>query len=948
MSTSTQEKAVICRGCAQWESAADDVYCSFCGALLIGLELEEDVVVLFDADEKNQRTLRLHNKGEEDIQVTIFTADEKVAAVRFGTDELEIPAGQQVSISLSLDRDFLPSNFSRLIGEYLCAVNGDRRRSARFRVVIQPGPRPVLKTNRLDFGRLQEGERSERRLRIANEGGTHLQIREIRAEGNAYLRLEAGEEERLPLEVGPGKDVSLRVVWDAQEMEVEQELGEPGFRILFDGALDDLFVPAAARVSHRAVAFSPPELEWDPALAGHDLGRQVWLRNTGTDDVEVRGVEVSAQWIEVVSEREMPFTLAGQKIEEGEAGAQDAEGVWVLVDSSDLSEGRHEAEISVQTDGEPITLAVRLQVVEPEPYREYLGIDFGTTNSVMAFSAAGPQQSIDLVEVVDQGSTSQKDPLVPSLLVFHAAGRWHEIGRKARAEINAAAERSVRSIKRVLGSNSEHEFFERKYKPEEIVALIVRRLVQMAELHAYREHGRYVRVRRAIVTAPVNFFGPQVHGLLRACQLAGLEVEGLTPDGNLASDEPVGTHGMVVSEPAAAALFYLSSLGAQKGEVQEKLRTGLDRAEGLRLLIYDHGGGTLDVALVKLRRRDDGTSEMAILSSLGNDHVGGDSFDLRLMERLVERCQAEHQAFDDALILSSFQALEKRRKEESWSTQAWTQVLTARDEWKDAAEHAKIALSANDEARVHIAARHILQSHEKGRGKFSSSDRAFRTDFDREDFEGAVGDLLEEAGHLVDAVLADAKVSRQDVDFVFHTGRQSLTPIVRARIDELMPDTTASVLHEESLKICVAKGAAVHARMLSEPGGIEVVDAGRRLPFSYGFQMSDTFGQRIFREVIPRGAEYPVSEEVVYPVVSRNGRSLLRVYQNGSSSNILDGNKEARCIGTVEIELDGERDRKPLVSLHVDLNRNLLVHVNKEPVDLQPWSWDEEEESWSW
>lgn len=937
--------AVACRRCSQWESGPEDLFCSFCGSLLIGLELTPEEVILIPVHQADRAELRLSNRGSEDLPIVILPANEAIPGVDFGKGEMVLAKGKTVSLSLSLNRADLPSSFSQLSAQYLCTVDGDRRRAARFRVIVKEGPRPVLKTTKLDFGRIEEGTVAERSLRIGNTGSAPAILKKVLCEGSGQLRLAESPEKRLPT-IKPGEEISLRVAWDGKQEETEGKSKKAGFRLLFEGLDESLFAPATAQVFRRSLQLTPPALVWEPALAGHDLGQRVRLVNTGTVDVEIQGLEVESDWIEVVPEGDLPITLVGEAT--GNRGTVHRTWqFWAILDTSRLPAGKHETEIRLRTAEGSISLPVRAQVVEPEPYREYVGIDFGTTNSVMVFSAVGPQQELELVKVVHDGAR-EGDPLVPSVLVFEAGGRWYEIGRRAQAEAGSAADRSVRSIKRVMGSGSEHEFFGRKYKPEEIASLIIRRLTEMAELYFYRRHGRYCKIRRAIVTVPVNFFGPQIRGILRACQLAGLEVEGLNGEGELPADETATSHGMVLDEPAAAALFYLSSLARQRDGKLKKLQEKLGRESGLRLLIYDHGGGTLDVSVVHLQRREDGTAVMRILASLGDNRVGGDSFDLRLMERLAERCKAENETFAEWMILGSFHMIEERKQREGWSTEAWTQLLTARSEWKDAAERAKITLSTKKEAKISIAAHHILREHPDGMGRFSHADRAFRTEVTRADFDGAVGDLLQESEELVRRVFALAAFEPSDIDFVFHTGRQSLTPGVRTRISQVVPEPTEQVLDEENLKICVAKGAAVYGRMRTSAGGIEVIDGGRRLPHSYGLQKSGFFGERLFQEVIAKGDEYPVSKEVPYQIKATAEHALIRVYQNRGADGVLDDNREARCVGMVEVGSDSARDEEVVVRLAVDGNRNISVSLNGHEVELQPWAWAEEEENWAW
>ncbi|MBI3960077.1 MAG: Hsp70 family protein, partial [Chloroflexi bacterium] len=217
-----------------------------------------------------------------------------------------------------------------------------------------------------------------------------------------------------------------------------------------------------------------------------------------------------------------------------------------------------------------------------------LGIDLGTTNSVVAIIEDGQPRLIPI----------EGERLLPSVVGVGPNGAML-VGRHAYNQWGAAPERTVRSIKRLMGSGKTVEMEGTSYTPQEISAFILRRIREAAAAYLGED------VRRAVITVPAYFNEPQRQATIEAGEIAGLQVE------------------RILNEPTAAALAY--GYGRDNG------------GQPLRVLVYDLGGGTFDVSIIEL----DGEI-VDVIATAGNNHLGGDDFDQRLADLLADEFERDH------------------------------------------------------------------------------------------------------------------------------------------------------------------------------------------------------------------------------------------------------------------------------------------------------------------
>jgi Fe-S protein assembly chaperone HscA len=410
---------------------------------------------------------------------------------------------------------------------------------------------------------------------------------------------------------------------------------------------------------------------------------------------------------------------------------------------------------------------------DPDPI---IGIDLGTTKSVAAYMDGDEPRVIQ---------DEDGDGILPSVIGISDSG--FIVGKQARREAVSRADRTISSIKRFMGRSLEDmgddlEFLpfevspeagavirirvgETEYTPAELSALILRELKERAERRLGRE------VRRAVITVPAYFNDSQRQSTKDAGRIAGLEVL------------------RIVNEPTAAALAY-----------------GLDRGRDGLIAVYDFGGGTFDVSILKLH---DGIFE--VLSTCGDSHLGGDDIDHVLIKHFQP-------AVEDAAGLSLR------------DSPALLQAL------KDAVEDAKIQLSGGERAEVIVAA--------------PAGAEAFRTGLDIETFESLITPVVDRTLAPCRQALKDAGVSPADLDEVVLVGGTTLIPLVRRKVESLFGKRPHTELNPREV---VALGAAVQAGVLA--GTVQDILLLDVTPLSLGIGVMGG----VTSVLIPRNSTIPTS-----------------------------------------------------------------------------------------
>ena len=463
--------------------------------------------------------------------------------------------------------------------------------------------------------------------------------------------------------------------------------------------------------------------------------------------------------------------------------------------------------------------------------REYVvGIDLGTTNSVIAW-----MKDDGSVEVIPNAEGSR---ITPSVVSFGKNGEIL-VGEPAKRQIILNPERTIKSIKRKMGTDYKVRIDDKEYTPQEISAFILKKLKKDAESYLGGE------IKRAVITCPAYFNDAQRQATKEAGIIAGFEVL------------------RVINEPTAAALAY-----------------GLDKKGEHKVLVYDLGGGTFDVSILEI-----GDGVIQVVSTAGNNHLGGDDFDQRLIDYMAEEFKKQH----GVDLREDRQALQRLR---------------------DAAEKAKIELSTKLETEVSLPFIAVTES-----GPLHLEMRITRALF-----ESLTKDLVEMTRGPVERALSDAKITPRDIDEIILVGGMTRVPMVQNFIKEIFgKEPNKSVNPDEA----VAIGAAIQAAIIAGTEGakdkdVVLVDV---TPLTLGIEVKGG----LFEPIIPRNTTIPVKKSKIFTTVEDYQTEVeIRVYQGErpvAKDNIFLGS--FRLVG-----IPPAPRGVPQIEVAFDIDSDGIVHVS--------------------
>jgi molecular chaperone DnaK len=454
-----------------------------------------------------------------------------------------------------------------------------------------------------------------------------------------------------------------------------------------------------------------------------------------------------------------------------------------------------------------------------------LGIDLGTTFSCMAIMEAGKPIVIPNAE---GGRTT------PSVVAFTKDGE-RLVGSLAKRQAVTNPVRTIQSIKRRMGTSEKVTIDDKSYTPQEISAMILQKMKIDAEAYLGET------ISKAVITVPAYFNDAQRQATKDAGKIAGLEVL------------------RIINEPTASALAY-----------------GIDKEHDVTVLVYDLGGGTFDVSILTL---GDGVFE--VKSTSGNNHLGGDDFDKRVMDWLVE----EFKKKEGVDLKSDPIAMQRLR---------------------DAAENAKIELSQKMKTTINLP--YITST--------PSGPKFLDTDLSRAKLEQLIGDLVESTVQPVRQALTDSKMKPEQIDHVLLVGGSTRVPLVQETIKKILGKDPDKGINPDE---CVALGAAIQGGVLTgETKDIVLLDV---TPLTLGIE---TLGG-IATKLIERNTTIPTRKSQIFSTAA-DGQTSVEIHVVQGERALARDNF---TLGRFQLTGIPPAPRGiPQIDVTFDIDANGIIHVS--------------------
>jgi molecular chaperone DnaK (HSP70) len=460
-----------------------------------------------------------------------------------------------------------------------------------------------------------------------------------------------------------------------------------------------------------------------------------------------------------------------------------------------------------------------------------VGIDLGTTNSEIALYRDGRPHVLgdELGRII-----------LPSVVGVTEIGELL-VGEEARNQYVLYPERTIRSIKRRMGSDTKVSLGGAEYTPQEISAIILKRLREIAERRLERP------VHKAVITVPAYFSDAQRQATREAGQIAGLEVV------------------RIINEPTAASLVYEAA-----------------QHQGKRILVYDLGGGTFDASIVRIEQ-----GVVEVIASHGNNHLGGDDFDHKIVEHVLEHLKIKH-----GVDVSS-------------QPKAMARILRS-------AEAAKRHLS--DHPYTRIEEEYIAEKNGKA--------VHLALELSRLEYEDMIAPFLEETLGAVHMALESASLTASQIDEILLVGGATRTPLVRTRLADVFNMEPRGDVDPD---LCVAMGAAMQGAVLA---GAEVsavlVDI---TPYTFGTSALSYLDGKLNRDcyvpIIKKNTPIPVCKSEAFGTITDNQAAVEVMIFQGERANALENIQ----IGKFLVEGLGRAPAGNPIIIDLKLDRDGILRV---------------------
>jgi len=456
-----------------------------------------------------------------------------------------------------------------------------------------------------------------------------------------------------------------------------------------------------------------------------------------------------------------------------------------------------------------------------------IGIDLGTTNSCVAVMEGGQPTVI---------ANTEGARTTPSVVAFTKTGE-RLVGEPAKRQAVTNADKTISSIKRHMGTDHRVTIDDKKYSPQEISAMILQKLKADAESYLGE------KVDEAVITVPAYFNDAQRQATKDAGKIAGLDVK------------------RIINEPTAAALAY-----------------GLDNEKEQKIMVYDLGGGTFDVSIIEI-----GDGVIEVLSTAGNNRLGGDDFD----DKITEYMLAEFKKNEGVDLSADKMALQRL---------------------KEAAEKAKKELSSATTTNINLP---FITATAEG-------PKHFDMNLTKAKFDELTHDLIEKTAEPVKRALSDAGIAASELGKVLLVGGSTRVPAVQDKVKQLTGHEPSKTLNPDE---CVALGASVQGGKLAGDAGAGDILLLDVTPLSLSIETMGGVATRL----IERNTTIPTKKSQIFSTAADN--------QTAVDINVVQGErqfaKDNKSLG--QFRLDGippARRGVPQIEVTFDIDANGIVNVS--------------------
>ena len=453
-----------------------------------------------------------------------------------------------------------------------------------------------------------------------------------------------------------------------------------------------------------------------------------------------------------------------------------------------------------------------------------VGIDLGTTNSVVAVLEGGEPTVI---------ANAEGNRTTPSIVAFK--GEEVLVGELAKRQAITNPDNTVRSIKRQIGTNWKEKFENKEYTPQEVSARILQKLKRDAESYIGED------VTDAVITVPAYFNDAERQATKEAGQIAGLNVL------------------RIINEPTAAALAY-----------------GLENNEDQKILVYDLGGGTFDVSVLEI---SEGVFE--VKSTSGDSKLGGDDWDERVMEWLVDK-------FKSSTGID------------------FSEDKMAMQRIKEGAEKAKIELSSTTETEVNLP---FITANDSGPQHLLEK-------LSRSEFEKITSDLVDRTKDPVNKAVEDAGLSFSDIQHIILVGGSTRIPAVQALVKSMTGKDPSKGVNPDEV---VASGAAIQAGVLK--GDVKDVLLLDVTPLTLGVETKGG----IMTKMIERNTTIPTKRSETFSTAD-DGQTQVEIHVLQGEREMASGNKSLGKFNLTDIP--SAKAGTPQIEVTFDIDANGIVNVN--------------------